>query len=171
MPGRAPYAERMPVVKERLFVEAPYTQARGAFERRLGLSPGGVRGTCVLTLPFPVGEDHEIARVVTATTERLPGTANYTSHYRIAWDAGRTARGIPTPGFAGILTLSSGEDYSETEIKLDGEYAAPGGVAGRAFDELLGRRIAHATLSALLSGVGDELREAHEQVEAAKHGH
>jgi hypothetical protein len=161
----------MSVVKERLFVKAPYTQARGAFERRLGLSPARGHGTCVLTLPFPIGEDHEVARVVTATTEKLPGTANYTSHYRIAWDAGRTARGIPTPGFAGTLTLSTGEDYSETELKLDGGYDAPGGVAGRAFDELLGRRIAHATLSALLNGVGAELREAHEAVEATKHGH
>jgi len=160
----------MSVVKERLFVEAPYTQARGAFERRLGLSPAGGRGTCVLTLPFPVGEDHDIARVVTARTERLPGSANYTSHYGIAWDAGRTTRGIPTPGFTGTLTLSAGEDYDETEIKLDGGYDAPGGVAGRAFDELLGRRIAHATLSALLNGVGDQLREAHELMEAAKHG-
>jgi hypothetical protein len=160
----------MSVVKERLFVEAPYTQARGAFERRLGLSPAGGPGTCVLTLPFPVGEDHDIARVVSATTERLPGSANYTSHYGIAWDAGPTTRGIPTPGFRGTLTLSAGEDYDETEIKLDGAYDAPGGVAGRAFDELLGRRIAHATLSALLNGVGDELRKAHELMEAAKHG-
>jgi hypothetical protein len=160
----------MSLVKERLFVEAPYTQARGAFERRLGLSPASGRGTCVLTLPFPVGEDHDIARVVSATTERLPGGANYTSHYSIAWDAGRTTRGIPTPGFTGTLTLSAGEDYDETEIKLDGGYDAPGGFAGRAFDELLGRRIAHATLSALLNGVGDDLRKAHELMEAAKHG-
>ncbi len=159
----------MSVVKERLLVEAPYTQACGAFERRLGLSPGSDRGTCVLTLPVTVGEDHEITRVVSATTERLPGTANYTSHYRIAWPAGRTARGIPTPGFAGTLTLSSGEDYGETELKLDGRYDPPGGVAGRAFDELLGRRIAHATLAALLHGVGAELRAAHELTEAAKH--
>jgi hypothetical protein len=161
----------MSVVKERLYVEAPYTQACGAFERRLGIPPGSNRGTCVLTLPFPVGENHEIARVVTATSERLPNAANYTSHYRIAWEAGRTARGLPTPGFTGTLTLSSGEDYGETELKLDGAYDPPAGVVGRAFDELLGRRIAHATLSALLSGVGEELREAHESVEAAKHGH
>jgi hypothetical protein len=159
----------MSLVKERLFVKAPYAQARGAFERRLGLSPEGNRGSCVLTLPFPVAEDREIVRVVTATTERIPGTANYTSHYRLVWEAGQTARGIPTPGFAGTLTLSSGEDYDETELKLDGGYDAPGGVAGRAFDELLGRRIAHATLSALLSGVGGEIRESHETVEAAKH--
>ena len=161
----------MSVVKERLYVEAPYSQAAGAFERRLGFPPGGDRGTSVLTLPFPVGENHEIARVVTATSHRLPNAANYTSQYRIAWEAGRTARGLPTPGFTGTLTLSSGEDYSETELKLDGAYDPPAGVVGRAFDELLGRRIAHATLSALLSGVGEELREAHEAVEAGKHGH
>jgi hypothetical protein len=161
----------MSVIKERLYVAAPYTQACGAFERRLGLPPGRDLGTCVLALPSPAGEDHEIARVVTATTERLPHAANYTSYYRIAWDAGRTARGIPTPGFTGTLTLSSGEDYSETELKLDGRYDPPGGVAGRAFDELLGRRIAHATLGALLSGVGDELRAAHELIETAKLTH
>jgi hypothetical protein len=170
MPGRAPYAGGMSVVNERLFIEAPYTQARGAFERRLGIPPHG-DGTCVLTLAFPVAEGHEIARVVTATTQRLPNTANYTSHYLIAWDAGRTARGIPTPAFSGTLTLSAGEDYSETELKLDGRYDAPDGAAGRAFDELVGRRIAHATLSALLNGVGAELREEHERIEAGKHGH
>jgi hypothetical protein len=159
----------MSLVKERLFVEAPYTQACGAFERRLGIAPGASRGTCVLTLPFPASEAREIARAVTAKTERLAGSANYTSHYRVAWDAGRTAHGIPTPGFSGTLTLSSGEDYGETELKLDGRYDPPGGAAGRAFDELLGRRIAHATLSALLNGVGDELRESHERMEAGKH--
>jgi hypothetical protein len=159
----------MSVVKERLFVEAPYTQACGAFERRLGFAPGADHGTCVLTLPFPVGENHEIARVVTATTHRLPNAANYTSQYRIGWDAGRTARGLPTPAFSGTLTLSAGEDYGETQLKLDGRYDPPGGVVGQAFDELLGRRIAHATLSALLNGVGDELREAHEVIEAGKH--
>jgi hypothetical protein len=161
----------MPLVQERLFIETPYTQARGAFERRLGIPPQGDRGTCLLALAVALAEGREIARTVTATTQRLPNTANYTSRYVIAWDAGRTARGIPTPAFTGTLTLSAGEDYIETELKLDGRYVAPGGAAGRAFDELVGGRIAHATLSALLSGVGDELREAHEYIEAGKHGH
>jgi hypothetical protein len=160
----------MSIVQERLFIEAPYSQARGAFERRLGIPAQGDRGTCMLTLAFPLGEGREIARSVNATTQRLPNTANYTSHYVVAWDAGRTPRGIPTPAFTGTFTLSAGEDYTETELKLDGRYDAPGGAAGRAFDELVGGRIAHATLSALLSGVGDELREAHEYIEAGKHG-
>lgn len=158
----------MSVVQERLYIEAPYTQAAGAFERRLGFPPGGHRGECLLTLAFPAGEGRDIARVVTATAERLANTGNYTSRYRIGWEAGLTARGIPTPAFEGTLVLSAGEDYGETELKLEGRYEPPGGLAGRAFDELVGRRIAHATLAALLNGVGAELREAHERVEAEK---
>ncbi len=160
----------MSIARERLYIEAPYTQTRGAFERRLGFPPEADRGECVLTLVFPVGQGHEVVRVVTATTQRLPNSANYTSHYVIAWDAGRTARGIPTPAFTGTLTLSAGEDYDETELRLDGQYDPPGGAAGHAFDELVGRRIAHATLGALLGGVGEDLRAAHELIEAGKHG-
>jgi hypothetical protein len=158
----------MSVVQERLYIEAPYSQAAGAFERRLGFPPGADRGECLLTLAFPAAEGREIARVVTARSERLAEGANYTSRYRIAWGAGLTARGIPTPAFAGTLVVSAGEDYGETELELEGRYEPPGGIAGRAFDELMGRRIAHATLAALLGGVGAELREAHERVEAEK---
>jgi hypothetical protein len=158
----------MSVIRERVYVEAPYTQAVGAFERRLGLARGERHGTCALTLTLPVSEGREIARAVTARTERLAAARNYTSRYAIAWDAGRTARGIPTPGFTGTLTLSSGEDYSETSIELDGTYEPPGGLAGRAFDELIGRRVAHATLAALLGGVGEELHAAHQEIESKK---
>ena len=171
VPTTVAYAERMSVVQERLFIEAPYTLARGAFERRLGIPAQADHGTCDLTLGFPIAEGREIARIVTATTRRLPSTANYTAHYLIAWPAGSTARGIPTPAFAGTLVLSAGEDYNETELKLDGGYDPPGGAAGRAFDELVGRRVAHATLSALLGGLGDDLRDARAQIEAAKLGH
>ncbi len=160
----------MSLVQERVYVEAPYTQTAGAFERRLGFAAGQDHGKCALTLALPAAEGRDIARVVTATSERLPITAGYTTRYRIAWDEGRTARGIPTPGFTGTLTLSAGEDYGETELQLDGSYDPPGGIAGRAFDELIGRRIAHATLSALLNIVGEELRAEHEEIEAGKRG-
>ncbi len=158
----------MSIVKERVYVAAPYTQAREAFERRLGLTAASKRGECTLMLAFPVGEGHEIARAVTATTQRQREGANYISHYLISWDAGRTANGLPTPAFAGSLTLSAGEDYGETVLQLDGAYDPPGGPAGRAFDELLGRRVAHATMHELLNGVGEVLRETHARIEAAK---
>jgi hypothetical protein len=158
----------MATIQERVYIDAPYSQAADAFERRLGLGPGTSRGTCVLTLAFPIPEGREIARVVTATAERLSNAANYASRYAIGWPAGATPHGIPTPGFEGVVALSAGEDYGETTIQLDGHYEPPGGVAGRAFDGVLGQRIAHATLGALLNGVGEELRAAHERTEADK---
>jgi hypothetical protein len=157
----------MATIQERVYIEAPYSQAADAFERRLGLGSGGSRAKCVLTLAFPILEGREVARVVTATAERL-SNANYTSRYAISWPAGATPRGIPTPGFEGVIALSAGEDYGETTIQLDGQYDPPGGSVGRAFDVVVGRRIAHATIGALLSGVGEELRAVHERIEADK---
>ncbi|MBV8367904.1 MAG: hypothetical protein JO036_03055 [Candidatus Eremiobacteraeota bacterium] len=156
-------------VRERIYIEAPYVQAFGAFERRLGLAHGAAGGHCALTLVAPMGEGRAIVRDVTATTKRIPGTANFTSRYGITWDAGQTQRGLPTPGFDGTLTLRAGEDYGECVLELSGRYEPPAGIAGKFFDDVVGRRIAHATLGALLEGVGAELRAAHEQTEAAKH--
>ncbi len=159
----------MSVVRERVYIEAPYVQAVGAFERRLGLEVGRADGRCVLALVALVAEGRELARDVTAATKRLDGAANFTSRYGIAWPAGRTARGFPTPGFEGTITLRAGEDYDECALELDGRYEPPGGAAGKLFDDVVGRRIAHATLGSLLDGVRADLRTAHEHMETAKH--
>jgi hypothetical protein len=154
-------------VKVRIFIEAPYTQALGAFQRRLGLADESAEGTCDLTLIVPAGA-HEIARVVHAATRRLPGEANYLSHFAISWPAGRTSGGVPTPAFSGVLALGAGENYQECVLELSGSYAPPGGPAGGVFDEVIGRRIAHTTLSMLLDDVGRELRTDHERIESEK---
>jgi hypothetical protein len=158
----------MAVVRERVYIEAPYVQAVAAFERRLGLEPGQSEGECLLALVAPLAAGREVARDVTATTQRLPGTGNFISTYRVAWPTGRTSRGIPTPGFEGTITLRAGEDYDECELELNGRYEPPGGIAGKLFDDVVGRRIAHATLGSLLDGVRQELRAAHERIEAGK---
>ncbi len=162
--------DRMTEVRERVYLEAPYVQAVGALERRLGLEPGAGEGRCVLALVVPVAPGREIARDVTAVTQRIAGTENFTSRYSIAWTAGQTSRGIPTPGFEGTITLRAGEDYAECELELGGRYEPPGGVAGKLFDDVVGRRIAHATFVSLLDGVRRELRSEYEKTEAAKHG-
>lgn len=159
----------MSTVHERLYIEAPYTQGAGALEARLGLAPGAERGTCTLTLVAPGPEGRDLARLVTVFTERIAGTANYTSRYALRWDSGHTPRGVPTPGFEGTLTLSAGQDYGECALDLEGRYDPPGGAAGKIFDELVGRRIAHATLTALLDAVGQELQREHAVIEATKH--
>jgi hypothetical protein len=161
----------MTAVQERLYVEAPYVQTAGVLERRLGIAPGAHQGECELALALPVGEDRAIARTVKAKTERASDGEDYASKYRVSWPAGTTLHGIPTPGFDGTLTIAAGEDYDETALEIDGTYEPPGGSVGRALDELIGRRIVHATMSALLAGVGEELRLAHAEMEAEKKPH
>lgn len=158
----------MSTVHERIYIEAPYSQAAVAFERRLGLAPGADTGSCALTLVLPAGDRRQVARVVTAATTRVPGHANYTTRYAITWKAGSAADGVPTPGFLGALTLCAGETYRETMLELDGRYDPPGGIVGDLFDEVIGHRIAHASLSSLLDDVGRELHLEHEAIEAQK---
>jgi hypothetical protein len=157
----------MPAVHEEVRIEAPYVQARGALERRLGLRDGAREGECSLTLVAPVGTGREVARTVRARTTKLD-EANYRGRYGIAWDAGTTREGIPTPSFEGTLTVRAGEDYDVSDIVLDGTYTPPGGAIGALFDEIAGRRIASATLGALLDGVARDLEDQHRDIEAQK---
>ncbi len=153
---------------EHVFIDAPYVAVVDAFGRRLGLSAAATHGECSLLLVAPFADGRQLARDVTAKTKLLPGSANYTTHYGVTWPAGHTTKGIPTPGFAGMITLRAGEDYSETELELDGDYQAPGGLLGEAFDDVVGRRIAHATIVALLDGMRRDLRASYEAGESHK---
>jgi len=157
----------MATVHERIYIEAPYTQAVVAFERRLGIAVGADAGICALTLVLPTLAGHDVARVATAATQRLAAEANYTTRYAITWGSG-SVDGVPTPGFSGTLTLSAGESYHETRLEMNGSYKPPGGFVGDLFDDAVGGRIAHASLSALLDEVGRVLHHDHEEVEAAK---
>lgn len=57
------------------------------------------------------------------------------------------------PPFNGALaTVSAGSD--RCRLTLSGAYAPPGGVAGKAFDALVGNRIARASLVDLLHRLG-----------------
>ncbi len=158
----------MTVVHERVFIEAPFVQAAGAFERRLGIAHGTAEGRCTLALVAPIPDDHGVVREVSAEVTLVAPAANYAVSYRIGWPAGTTEHGLPTPGFEGTIRLSAGETYDECEVRLDGEYDPPAGLVGALFDGIVGRRLAHATLGSLLEGVRAELRSDHERVEAEK---
>ena len=60
--------------------------------------------------------------------------------WRPAW------RGFPSLG-ATLTVRPSGED---TELLLEGSYEPPGGIIGRIFDRIAGRRMAERTMDALL---------------------
>jgi hypothetical protein len=158
----------MSSVHERVFIDAPFVQAVGAFERRLGFAKGSDDGRCTLTLVAPISDKRELARDVAATATRVAAPSNFTATYRIGWPPGAAARGIPTPGFEGTITLRSGETYEECELRLDGAYDPPEGLVGVMFDTIIGQRLAHATLGALLEGMRADLRADHERTEAQK---
>jgi hypothetical protein len=72
------------------------------------------------------------------------------------------------PDFHGALRLRI-ESVETTRLSLEGTYQPPFGVPGHAFDLLVGRRIARATMRDLLRRLGDamEQREAEFRAGAA----
>ena len=137
----------MSVVKERIYVAAPYTQARASSSAGSASRPPQ-SGTWLL-LAFPAGEGRDITRSVTARGGARKPRLQLALPHRLG--RGTTAGGAADPRLQRHAELSAGEDYGETALELDGRYDPPGGAAGRAFDELVGRRVAHATMHALLT--------------------
>lgn len=159
----------MASVREEVRIEAPYVQALAALERRLGLGEDREEGRCVLVLVAPLAADRALARTVEARTRKLE-EANYSARFVLTWEAGTAGpAGIPTPSFDGTVTLRAGEDYNQSDLVLEGTYTPPGGAIGELFDALAHRRIAHATLGALLEGMARELETEHRAIESAKH--
>ncbi len=70
----------------------------------------------------------------------------------ISWQPTGTG---PLPSFEGSVTATERSADTAT-LTVSGAYTPPGGIAGTLFDELIGVRIARATLAALL----EQLREA-----------
>lgn len=75
-----------------------------------------------------------------------PHLEGVTFAWRPAW------RGFPA--FGATLTVRPAGD--ETELVLDGTYDPPGGVAGRFFDRVLGRKLASRTMDAFLNQLADK---------------
>ncbi len=81
---------------------------------------------------------------------------------RIAWRAGTRL----FPDFHGTLRLRI-DSVETTRLTFEGTYRPPLGLAGRAFDVALGRRIARSTMSELLDRIAAELEEREAQFRAA----
>ncbi len=65
---------------------------------------------------------------------------------RLAWEPLDSS---PVPGFEGTLETAP-ETETTCRLTIAGTYAPPGGIAGVAFDQLVGVHIAGATIDALL---------------------
>lgn len=94
-----------------------------------------------LKLPGTSQARHEV------TVKHELATAGGESKLALSWDP----QDPTVPRFAG--TLSSGEKDGKTLLTLDGTYQPPLGVAGAAFDLVVGNKIAAATGHALLEDI------------------
>jgi hypothetical protein len=128
----------------------------GFFEQ-LG-APGG--GGAVLTLCIPLG-DASINREVIAKITAPKGSPGY----RVMGVTWSPKDGGPYPDFDGSLSLSD-LSASSSKLVLRGTYGPPGGIVGAAFDAVVGRRMASASLKALLATLKAAIEAARTQASA-----
>ncbi len=67
--------------------------------------------------------------------------------------------GGPYPVFVGTLAIEPDEDLSTFFLSLTGDYEAPFGIAGAAFDASIGRRVAKMAVADLLLGIANDIEE------------
>lgn len=89
-------------------------------------------------------------------------------HFDQPWRIHWKAQSALYPEFEGELTVRADETYETSRLELRGSYRPPGGIAGAAFDLVVGGRIASATAVALLHRIGDEMQTRYQHDEQAK---
>lgn len=135
----------MSEIHEFVSVDCPFDRLPRAVEALLRTYPSKGAHEYVVPLTAKVGDlVAERDAVITLTqTREYPG-------YKIMEIAWHAAGGGLYPVFQG--TLSAGEEGVQyCRLDLDGAYDPPLGLAGAAFDAVLGHRIAEATARQLLA--------------------
>jgi hypothetical protein len=119
-------------------VRCPYKKAAALIQAYLReQSPSGA-STATVELSLHVG-DLKLEHDVLVTIKPRPGYPGY-EILDIHWEA---RGGGPFPTFTGKLSLEDEGPFCR--LNLDGEYKPPLGIAGAAFDAVVGHRIAEAT--------------------------
>jgi hypothetical protein len=123
----------------------------------------------VLTLRTPIAvpglQELALARDCVVRIARTVVPASMVPQFLIDWES---AGGGPFPQFRGMLSVLNDEDYDSCFLALDGSYDPPFGVAGIAFDQVIGKTIAESCGNDLLDRIGSFIEQAYRGVEAAK---
>lgn len=148
---------------ERRFLECPYVGAQSYLSEALREAAGsGEQQTLRLHV---ASTDFHLEKDVLVRYGRGSDPMHFDEPWTIAWTP---AGGGPYPDFDGTLTVRAGEDYPTSSLELEGEYRPPFGGAGRAFDAVVGHRIATNTAQTLLKTIGDRMEERYRTEEARK---
>jgi hypothetical protein len=101
--------------------------------------------------------------IVTLTPAHRP--QDMAPRFAVHWEAEGDG---PYPVFDGILTIEGGDDYDVFRLALEGTYQPPLGIAGKAFDLIVGNRIADQTAAELLADIAGVMEARFANEEAAK---
>jgi hypothetical protein len=131
----------MAEIHDRVLVECPLEQAADLLTARFA-RPGG----SLVTIQVPVA-DVAVAREIVVSFTPDPEHSRY-RRLNLTW---APKGGGPYPTFSGTLAFEAAA--AQTNLALDGNYEPPGGIVGKAFDAVVGRRIAAAGVRALLERI------------------
>jgi len=135
-----------------LFLQAELTPAEGVLAWTLHVAPGSPHGI-------------DMAKDVDVTVSHAIDPMHFDQPWNVTW---KPQGGGPYPSFAGTLTVRADEDWNVAALELTGSYEPPMGIVGKAFDLLLGARLATTTAEALLRDLGGRIIARYKAEEAAK---
>jgi hypothetical protein len=159
-------------IAEHVLIDAPPAQAASRirhFLRERGNSDGD---TAKLHLHLRLNDASSavpmsLERTIIATFQPLRRAGDMSPRYGVQW-APEVAG--PFPLFSGELFVQGTDDYASFSLCLDGAYAPPLGIVGGAFDQVVGKRIARATLRDLLEQMRESIELAYRNDESKKGG-
>lgn len=152
-------------VYERIFLKCPYVRAREYLRESLEAA-ADEHATQVLPLAAPLTfVPGTLEKNVLVRYERGRDPMHFDEPWSVYWTP---EGGGPYPDFAGEITVRADESYSDAVLELHGDYAPPLGAVGKAFDMVIGARIAASTARRLLSEIGGAMERRYQDEEAAK---
>lgn len=154
-------------IYERLFLRCPYVRAREYLREALETAADG-KSVQILPLTAPLAfVPGTLEKNVLVRYERGRDPLHFDEPWNVYWTPDG---GGPYPDFAGELTVRADESYRGAVLELTGDYAPPFGAVGRAFDMVIGAKIASATAKTLLRQIAASMEQRYRTEEAAK-GH
>lgn len=154
----------MTSIVQRHFITCPYGLAKTFLQAELAPTSGEhLEWLLHVTPPVPAGA--EVSKQVDVYVSRSVDPMHFDQPWKVTW---APSHGGPFPTFSGTLTVRADEDWNVAALELAGTYEPPLGPAGKAFDAVLGSRIARSTAKALLAEIGDRIVTRYRDEEAAK---
>ena len=149
----------------RRYIPVPYARAREYLHEQLdSLANSGEPQILRLAAAIPGDGGSKLYKDVVVTYAHATDPLHFDQPWTLRWHP----QSGPFPDFEGELTVRADEDYTSAALELRGNYEPPGGVAGAAFDAIVGSRLASATARELLGEIGRRLTQRFDSEESRK---